>query len=132
MVFLPADYVLGAVVLILSVTGLFRGLSGTLAFFAASAAAALVGCAAWPYSLTVTPVLWMRCGLVLLAVLLSFGLVRVIVRKLVHGLLAQPADALVGFLVGAAFGAALVVGWAYSGWGLEYSNLATEVSAYVR
>ena len=66
------------------------------------------------------------------ATLLGFGLVRLIVKRLVNGLLAQPTDAIFGFVIGAAFGAALLVGWAYSGFHLEYSNLATQVAAYLR
>lgn len=129
---LPADYVLCALALTMAVMGMFRGFSGTLAFWAAGAVAAVVGSVAWPYSETITPTVWMRAGLTLLAILLSFGLVRTIVRRFVHGLLAQPADALLGLLAGAATALVLVAGWAYSGFHLEYSNLATEVSAYVR
>ena len=129
---LPADYVLCALALVMAVMGMFRGFSGTLAFWLAGAAAAVVGSVTWPYSETVTPALWMRGGLTLLAILLSFGLVRTLVRRFVHGLLAQPADALLGFLAGAVTALLLVVGWAHSGFHLEYSKLATEVSAYVR
>ena len=64
--------------------------------------------------------------------LLAFGIVRLIVKKLVNGLLAQPSDAIFGFLVGAALGVLMLVAWAYSGAYHEYSFLAKEAAAYVR
>ena len=75
---------------------------------------------------------WQRAGGVLVATLLAFGIVRMIVKKLVNGLLAQPSDAILGFLIGAALGAAALFAWAHSGLYLEYSHLAKELSAYVR
>lgn len=132
MEFLPADYVLGGITVVMAVLGLFRGFSGTLAFFVAGAAAAAVAALGWPFSAGLTEVMWQRVAGVLTATLLGFGLVRLIVKRLVNGLLAQPTDAIFGFVIGAAFGAALLVGWTYSGFHLEYSNLATQVAAYLR
>ena len=70
----------------------------------------------------------MRGAATLVAALLAFGLVRLVVKRLVNGLLAQPSDALFGFAVGAGLGVLLLFAWAYSGFHLEYSNLATEVA----
>ena len=126
---LPADYVLAGLAIILTVTGLFRGFSGTLAFLLASSAAAVAGSFGWPFSAGLTDVLWMRASGVLGVVLLVFGFVRMIVRKLVNGLLAQPSDALFGALVGACIGVLIAVGWAWSGFHLEYSNIATQIAA---
>ncbi|MBR2837810.1 MAG: hypothetical protein IKE55_03415 [Kiritimatiellae bacterium] len=128
---LPADYALCGLTLVLAVTGLFRGFSGTLAFLLATAASALAAGFCWTWSLSLSEVAWMRGAVVLVATLLVFGFVRLVVRRLVHGLLAQPADAVFGFLAGALAGAALVVGWAWSGLYLEHSALAREVAAYV-
>jgi len=127
----PADYVLLGGALVLTVTGLFRGFSGTLAFVLAAGAAGAIGFFGWPYSATFTEVMWMRGAGVLVAVLLGFGIVRMIVRKLVNGLLAQPSDALFGALVGASLAALLALAWAWSGFHLEYSTIATWLSAYV-
>lgn len=55
-----------------------------------------------------------------------------IVKKLVNGLLAQPSDAIFGFLTGAAFGALALGGWAYSGIYLEYSTLAAWLSQFLQ
>jgi len=129
---LPADYVLCGFTIVMAVMGLFRGFSGTLAFLLATLAAVLVGIFGWGYSQSFTSVMWMRGGGTLVAVLLSFGIVRLLVRKLVGGLLAQPSDAVFGLLIGASVGILLLLAWAHSGIYLEYSNLAREAAAYVR
>jgi len=130
--FLPADYVLCGLTIVMAVTGLFRGFSGTLAFLLATLAAVLVGMFGWGYSASFTPVLWMRGAGTLVGSLLAFGFVRLIVRKLVGGLLAQPSDAIFGLLIGASVGVLLLLAWAHTGFYLEYSNLAREAAAYVR
>ena len=129
---LPADYVLCGITLVMAVTGLFRGFSGTLAFMLATVAAAGAGFFGWPYSASFTPVLWMRGAGTLVGVLLVFGLVRLIVKKLVGGLLAQPSDALFGAVIGSLIGVLLLVIWSYTGFHIEYSNLAQEIAPYVR
>lgn len=123
--FQPADYILCGITVVMTVLGLFRGFSGTLAFVLAAIAAVFTAMFGWPYSATLTPVMWMRGAGVLVATLLAFGFVRLVVKKLVNGLLAQPSDALLGALTGASLGVLLLVGWALSGMYLEYSNLAT-------
>ena len=74
----------------------------------------------------------MRAAVTLVASLFAFGIVRLAVKKLVNGLLAQPTDAIFGMLVGAAGGSLLAVGWAWSGMFLEYSAIASTVSAMIR
>jgi len=128
---LPADYVVGGLIIVTSVIGLFRGFSGTLAFFIACAAAAFAAAYGWPMSESFTPTPWMRGAMTLIGTLLVFGLVRLVVKKLVNGLLAQPTDAIFGCLVGAMIGLSVLLGWAYSGRYLEYSNLATETARYM-
>ena len=128
----PADYVLCGLTIVMAVTGLFRGFSGTLAFALAAAASSAVGTVGWSYSATRTDVMWQRAGGVLVASLLAFGIVRLVVKKTVNGLLAQPADALFGALVGVALGAALLAAWAISGLYPEHSALVRAVSEYVR
>lgn len=129
--FQVADYVLCGVTIVAAVTGLFRGFSGTLAFALATAAASLCGSFGWSYSATMTDVAWQRGAGVLVATLLTFGIVRLVVKKLVNGLLSQPSDAIFGGLVGAGLGAASVVVWAYSGLFTEYSSLVRTVASYI-
>jgi len=126
-----ADYVLCGATLVATVTGLFRGFSGTLAFAVAAASASLAGSFGWAHSATLTDSLWQRVAGTLVAVLLLFGIVRLVVKKFVNGLLSQPSDAIFGALVGAGIGAAALVAWAYSGLYTEYSALARAVAAYV-
>ena len=130
--FLPADYALCGITVVMSVLGLFRGFSGTLGFALGAVAAAFAASFGWVYSASFTDVAWQRCAGVLVATLLAFGIVRLIVKKLVNGLLAQPSDAIFGFLIGAALGVLILAAWAYSGAYLEYSTLAKEAAAYVR
>lgn len=130
--FQPADYALCGVTIVMAVLGLFRGFSGTLGFVLGAVAAAFAASFGWVHSASFTDVAWQRGAGVLVATLLAFGIVRLVVKKLVNGLLAQPSDAIFGFLIGAALGILVLVAWAYSGAYLEYSILAREVSAYVR
>ena len=130
--FLPADYALCGLTIVMAVLGLFRGLSGTLAFVVAAIAAAFAASFGWTCSESFTPVAWQRGAGVLVATLLVFGIARLIVKRLVNGLLAQPSDAIFGCLIGVILGGLILVAWAHSGAYLEYSYLAKEVSAYVR
>ena len=127
-----ADYALCGLTIVMAVTGLFRGFSGTIAFVLASAAAAAAGSFGWSWSAEVTDATWMRGAGVLVAALLAFGIVRLIVKKLVNGLLAQPSDAILGAVVGAALGGVVVAVWARAGICLEYSALVRTVAEYVR
>ena len=130
--FQPADYALCGITIVMAVLGLFRGFSGTLGFVLGAVAAAFAASFGWAYSASLTAVAWQRGAGVLVATLLAFGLVRLMVKKLVNGLLAQPSDAIFGFLIGSALGVLILVAWAHSGIYLEDSTLAKEASAYVR
>ena len=130
--FQPADYAICGITIVMAVLGLFRGFSGTLGFVLGAVAAAFAASLGWVHSASFTEVAWQRGAGVLVVTLLAFGIVRLIVKKLVNGLLAQPSDAVFGFLTGAALGVLVLVAWAYSGAYLEYSTLAREASAYVR
>ena len=126
-----ADYILCGATIVAAVTGLFRGFSGTIAFALASAAAAVTGSLGWTRSAELTDVLWQRGAGVLVVSLLVFGIVRLVVKKLVNGLLAQPSDAILGAVLGTALGAAVLLVWAYSGLYTEYSALVRAVAAYI-
>ena len=132
MEFQSADYVLCAVTLAAAVMGLFRGFSGTLAFVVALAAGGSAAPIAWSFSESLTEEAWIRAAGTLVVSLLAFGIVRLVVKKVVNGLLSQPTDALLGMLTGAAGGALLAVGWAWSGMFLEYSTIASMAAAMLR
>ena len=124
-----ADWLLIIFAASVAVTGLFRGFSGTVAFIAAFCASAVSGTVAW--NCGYDGAVWIRSLIVLVVSLLVFGLVRVIVRKCVNGLLAQPADSLLGFLSGVAVALMVAVAWAYSGFYTDYSLIVSEISSYV-
>ncbi len=103
------DYIIIASAFAVAVMGSFGGFSGSLAFLLASIAGGFTGKVGWGMSADFISGAWGRVVAVMVASLVVFGLVRLIVRKLVAGLLAQPADAIFGFLVG------LLTGFALSG-----------------
>lgn len=129
---LPADYVLCALTLTSAVLGLFRGFSGTLAFLLALAAGGAAAYFGWGILEGYTSEAWMRGAGTLVVSLLAFGIVRILVKKLVNGLLAQPSDAIFGMIVGAVCGALATVAWASSGMFLEYSTLAAMTADLMR
>ncbi len=131
MTLLPADYGLLALVGLLGILGLFRGLSGVLAFLAGSVTAAFIGIWGWNASFLAEYELWKRGIAVALAGLLSFGLVRLLVKFAINKLVSQPSDAIFGCVLGVLTGGLIIVGWALSGLGLEYSNLVTLIVPYV-
>ena len=133
MTFLPADYVILGAAAVAAVFGLFSGFSGALAFLAGTVGASLAGRLAWAASVGWFDAAWARALASLALALLAFGLVRKVVRCVVHGILAQPGDAIFGFVVAAAGGLALALAGAYlldlSGvWPVE-STLLAQASA---
>lgn len=136
MSFLSPDYAIVAITLFGAVVGLFIGFSGALAFLLGAIAAGALATFAFPLLSGEIANIWMRGILVGLAALLAFGLVRLVVRKFVHGLLAQPGDAIFGAIVSALSGAivALSVVWllgVVTGSSAFESNLLKEVIGFV-
>ena len=129
---LPADYVVLCVALASAVTGLFRGLSGMLAFCSALVLAAFASVVFWHASPAWIPSEWLRVVAVVAVAFVSFGLVRVVVKKSVNRLLSQPSDAIFGFVCGVVTAALLVGVWAHCGVWTEYSAIASEVARHVR
>lgn len=99
-----AEYAILAVTLSAAVVGLFIGFSGSLAFLAGSLAAAATARFGWMLSAGWLPDAWVRGIAVAVASILAFGIVRWIVRKSVHGLVAQPGDAIFGAIAAGAVG----------------------------
>ncbi len=118
--FLFADYVILAVAVGSAVLGLFIGFSGALAFLAGLVVAGVVARVGWTLSADYLAARWARGLGTLVVTLLGFGIVRVVVRKCVHGLLAQPADAILGSLTALVSGAAvsLAIAWLLAHFGI--------------
>lgn len=107
---MPSDYVALALTLGGAVVGLFIGFSGALAFLVGTIAAAAVGTYAHNYLLPSIGNVWARGVILLVGTLLVFGLVRLIVRRLVRGIIAQPGDSIFGAIVSALTGAVCSLG----------------------
>ena len=108
-----ADYVIAVVALAAAVLGIFNGFSGALAFFAALASGLFGARASWALYADWLPAVWTRALATLVSALVVFGLVRMLVRRMVTGLLKQPADSVFGFATGAVTGFLLSLGAAY-------------------
>lgn len=102
-----ADYVIMSVSVVAGILGLFIGFSGTMAFLAATVVSALAGKLAWAMSADYLATNWTRGLATVILTLLVFGLVRWGVRRIVNGLLKQPADSIFGFLIAAITGIVL-------------------------
>ena len=99
-----AEYVIFAATLGAAVVGLFVGFSGSLAFLAGSLAASATARFGWAMAAEHIPNVWARGVAMSVAALLAFGIIRWIVKKMVHGLVAQPGDAIFGAIVAGAVG----------------------------
>ena len=104
------DYALAAVSVGCAVAGLFMGFSGALGMLSGGVAAVLAGKLAWSLSAGFVSGDWMRVIAVLVSAILAFGIVRMVVKKVAHGLVAQPADALLGAVVASIVGFCLSAG----------------------
>jgi len=125
---LPADFVVIGLVIVMSVIGCFCGFSRIMTFFSSCGVAAFAAAFSLPMSASFTQTPWLRGAVVLIVTLVVFGQVRLIVKKCVNGLNAQPINAVLGVLVGAMIGLSVLLVWAYSGRNLEYSCLASGVA----
>ena len=128
----PADYAIGGVAVVFAAMGLFRGFSGTLAFFAASAAAAFAAVASRPVAVQALGAEWARVAAGIAVSVVAFGVVRLIVKKTVNGLLDQPTDSIAGVAAGLLLWAVLVYAATLHPWMRERSALVREVAVHVR
>lgn len=99
-----ADYVILAASVVAGVIGLFLGFSGAMSFLAATLVSAFSSKLVWGMSASYLTAAWSRGLVTVILTLVVFGLVRWAVKRLVNGLLKQPADSIFGFLVAAIVG----------------------------
>ena len=129
------DYIVLTITLASTIMGLFIGFSGAVAFFCGLAFAAFAAKFSWAQLASFLTADWARVLATLVITLLAFGLVRFIIRRFVHVLLAQPADAIFGALAALISGAAvsLAILWLLSFFGLVTADsiLLTEVTRFV-
>lgn len=104
-----ADVVILGAALVGLILGAFGGFSSALSFVVATLGASLAGRSFWAFATRQWENMGVRAGAVLVVSLVVFGVVRVVVRRLVGRLLAQPADAIFGALVSGALALILAV-----------------------
>ena len=126
--FTHADYGFMALAIILVVMGLFRGASGFFAFVSALAGAAAAAMCLWPYTASFSQELWVRSAIELVSVLLVYGVLRMIIKKVVNGLLSQPSDSIFGVLIALLFSALIVFFASKIDLVKEHSNIAVVAS----
>jgi len=103
----PADYAVIASAAISALSGLFVGFSGAVAFLAGVAAATAAMRFGWhPLEARIGET-WMLVAAAAAVALAAFGLARLVVKKFVKNILAQPGDAILGSLVAAVTGTCL-------------------------
>lgn len=122
------DYILLALSCFFVIMGLFRGASGFFSFISATIVSATVALTSWPIVCGYINSAWIRVLAIIVLVLLAYGAVRCLVGWLVNKLLAQPADAIFGMVLGAVLGALLIYIAANTALIREYSVIAREVS----
>lgn len=122
------DYILLALLCFFVIMGLFRGASGFFSFISATIVSATVALTSWPIVCGYTNSAWIRVLAIIVLVLLAYGVVRCLVGWLVNKLLAQPADAIFGMVLGAVLGALLIYIAANTALIREHSVIAREVS----
>lgn len=105
-----ADYVLLALIAFFAVFGLFNGFSGGLAFLLGQVAAYFCGRFTWAPTGDFMTNVYLRGITVGIVALFAFFLTRMLVKRLVRGLVAQPADAIFGTILYAITGAVLGLG----------------------
>lgn len=109
-----SDYVILGVSVAAAILGAFGGFSGALAFLAGVGAAVAALRFGWPILDARIQTPWLLAVAALVCALLVFGAVRLVVKKTVNHLLAQPADAIFGFLIAALAGFAAAIAGAYA------------------
>jgi uncharacterized membrane protein YccC len=74
---------------------------------------------------------WKTVLAVLGSTILTFGIVRIVVKKVVNKLLAQPTDSIVGMIIALVMVALLVLVWAYLGAFSEHSTIVSALREFI-
>lgn len=109
-----SDYIIIGISLAAAVLGMFGGFSGALAFLAGVGSAVAALRFGWDFLASRIQTPWVLALAALLCALVVFGIARLIVKKFVKNLLAQPADAIFGALIAAVAGFAAAIAGAYA------------------
>ena len=132
MQFQGLDYALCGAAALFAVLGLFRGFSGVFAFLVASVATAFASVWLWPHVAALSGMMWLRVIIAVFAGVVVFGVVRILVKKVVNGLLAQPVDAFAGLSIGILCGVLMLLVASRIPAARERSALAERAAAYLQ
>ena len=126
-----ADYVILGATLAAAILGLFGGFSGALAFLAGVGAGSAAVRFSWSSLEARIQRPWALALAALAIALVAFGIARMLVKKTVNKLLAQPADAIFGAIVSAVAGFGLSVAGTYLAARIGGEDLNVESSILV-
>lgn len=127
-----ADYVILALSCFFVILGLFRGASGLFSLVSASVISFASGVFLWERISAMSIPPWAHVVAVLLAGLVVFGIVRIVVKKTVNCLLAQPADSIFGLLLGLTTSALLIYIVATVPLAHDYSVISREMAPLIK
>lgn len=108
------DYLVVSVSVLAAAVGVVIGFSGAIAFLSGLAAAVMIGYLVGPEIVDAlgvyVPNAMVRGAVAFAAAIIAFGAVRWAVAKCVHGLVAQPGDAILGAMFAAVSGLVVSLG----------------------
>ena len=115
MLLTPTDYFVLTAAAGGAVLGLFIGFSGAAAFLSGTLVASFCALFGWQALGAYVSMPWLRALATVVGALLAFGLTRMIVRRFVRVMFAQPADAIFGALAAGFSACACALGLVWLG-----------------
>ena len=109
-----SDYVIISMSVASAVLGMFGGFSGALAFLAGVGAAVAALRFGWGFLESNIETPWVLALTALICAIIVFGVARLLVKRFVKNMLAEPADAIFGALTAAVAGFATAIAAAYA------------------
>lgn len=126
-----ADWIYLMASAVFVVLGLFRGLSGIFAFVSALVAAGVLSVSLWGRLCATFDVLWSRALAAVVLAVVTFGIVRCIVKLVMRKMISQPSDSIIGVAVSVLLAGVLLCTASTLPLVREYSALATYVYPHV-
>ena len=126
-----ADYIYLIASAVIVIMGLFRGLSGIFAFVNAVVAAGVLSVFFWGRICDSFPSLWMRALVVIVLSVVTFSVVRCVVKFVMRKMLSQPSDSIIGIFVSLALCVVALCSASTLPVVREYSSLAVYIFPYV-
>lgn len=129
MTLLEGDYAIIGITAVMAIMGLWRGLSGMVAFISATACAIFAATYGWDLTANYLSIDWQRGIADFVATLVIFAIFRFVIKNTINKMLTQPSDSIFGLVAALLIGAVIVLVWAKSGLYLEYSEIVRYAKA---